>query len=91
MGPSQRLALRACTPQIAPSEPPPPPTDTPPPKGTSGQRFGGGGGRVVGVQNRGFATPVDQHKPRYIKDHAFKPMDTMHNTRTHLHAQSTCT
>ena len=45
----QRLALGACTPQIAHPIPPPPP-----PKGASGQQLVGG---VIGVQNRELPPP----------------------------------
>ena len=51
----QRLALGACTPQIAPLGPPPAP------KGASGQRLVGGG--VVGVQNQGVAPPPPPKSP----------------------------
>ena len=63
----QRLALEACTPQIAPPRAPPPPTDLPephpqkplpipPPPPPGGLRPAVSGG-VVGVHNRGVAPP----------------------------------
>ena len=64
----QRLALGACSPQIAPPQPPPKahprpphrPSQNLPPLGglwPTVSVCGGGGGGVVGVQNRGVAPP----------------------------------
>ena len=50
----QRLALGACSPQTAPPGPPPHPSRTPPPQGGLRRTVSWG---VVGVQNRGVASP----------------------------------